>query len=172
MLTDKYNQVKYKLGRIPTILDFHKLGEIEPMLFINYAKTYDNFLRMVDKDYKITFLPKEEQILAFISALMIDGKRPHELLMLKMMIEDEFINNQIFSWMTRNGVSLDSRESEDIINYKQTGLKICLLIKKSDGEGTDFYYMGEVEPIKWNETTIRNNKGKNKGKNQLRKHCF
>lgn len=318
MLTDKYNQVKYKLGRIPTILDFYKLGEIEPMLFINYAKTYDNFLRMVDKDYKITFSPKEEQILAFISALIIDGKRPHELLMLKMMIEDriinedsfknelekigekykavdynsakrilnmefiagadikkysdielisdeksakdmfmrsisfwnklkhmefrrelnnlieygmlrykdlysehddnnmvlyqkysrkdvcrlmnwdkdesstmygyrikhntcpifvtyekksdisdstkyedEFINNQIFSWMTRNGVSLNSRESEDIINYKQTGLKICLFIKKSDGEGTDFYYMGEVEPIKWNETTIRNNKGKN-----------
>ena len=318
MLTDKYNQVKYKLGRIPTILDFYKLGEIEPMLFINYAKTYDNFLRMVDKDYKITFSLKEEQILAFISALIIDGKRPHELLMLKMMIEDriinedsfknelekigekykavdynsakrilnmefiagadikkysdielisdeksakdmfmrsisfwnklkhmefrrelnnlieygmlrykdlysehddnnmvlyqkysrkdvcrlmnwdkdesstmygyrikhntcpifvtyekksdisdstkyedEFINNQIFSWMTRNGVSLNSRESEDIINYKQTGLKICLFIKKSDGEGTDFYYMGEVEPIKWNETTIRNNKGKN-----------
>lgn len=317
MLTDKYNQVKYKLGRIPTILDFYKLGEIEPMLFINYAKTYDNFLRMVDKDYKITFSLKEEQILAFISALIIDGKRPHELLMLKMMIEDriinedsfknelekigekykavdynsakrilnmefiagadikkysdielisdeksakdmfmrsisfwnklkhvefrrelnnlieygmlrykdlysehddnnmvlyqkysrkdvcrlmnwdkdesstmygyrikhntcpifvtyekksdisdstkyedEFINNQIFSWMTRNGVSLNSRESEDIINYKQTGLKICLFIKKSDGEGTDFYYMGEVEPIKWNETTIRNNKGK------------
>lgn len=317
MLTDKYNQVKYKLGRIPTILDFYKLGEIEPMLFINYAKTYDNFLRMVDKDYKITFSLKEEQILAFIFALIIDGKRPHELLMLKMMIEDriinedsfknelekigekykavdynsakrilnmefiagadikkysdielisdeksakdmfmrsisfwnklkhvefrrelnnlieygmlrykdlysehddnnmvlyqkysrkdvcrlmnwdkdesstmygyrikhntcpifvtyekksdisdstkyedEFINNQIFSWMTRNGVSLNSRESEDIINYKQTGLKICLFIKKSDGEGTDFYYMGEVEPIKWNETTIRNNKGK------------
>lgn len=38
---------------------------------------------MVDKDYKITFSLKEEQILAFISALIIDGKRPHELLMLK-----------------------------------------------------------------------------------------
>lgn len=74
--------------------------------------------------------------------------------------EDAFINNQTFSWMTRNGVSLTSRESVDIINYKETGLKICLFIKKSDGEGTDFYYMGEVEPIKWTETTIRNDKGK------------
>lgn len=62
--------------------------------------------------------------------------------------------------MTRNGVSLTSRESVDIINYKETGLKICLFIKKSDGEGTDFYYMGEVEPVKWTETTIRNDKGK------------
>ena len=74
--------------------------------------------------------------------------------------EDAFVNNQIFSWMTRNGVSLDSRESVDIINAKETGLKICLFIKKSDGEGTDFYYMGEVEPIEWKQTTIQNDKGK------------
>lgn len=45
MLTDKYNQVKYKLGRIPTILDFYKLGEIDPMLFIKYAKTYEQFFK-------------------------------------------------------------------------------------------------------------------------------
>lgn len=317
MLTDKYNQVKYKLGRIPTILDFYKLGEVDPMLFIQYAKTYDNFLRMVDKDYKVSFSEKEEQILAFVSALVVDGKRPHELIMLKMMMEDqivnedtfskelekigevykpadyissmrmlkmefiagsdvkkysdielfsrsesekgiltrsghfyekllhmdfrreldqlieygmlryqdmyaehddnnmvlyqkysrkdvcrllnwdkdesstmygyrikhntcpifvtyekkedisdstkyedEFINHQMFSWMTRNGVSLDSRESMDIINYKESGLKICLLVKKSDGEGTDFYYMGEVEPVQWRQTSIQNDKGK------------
>ena len=74
--------------------------------------------------------------------------------------EDAFIDNRFFSWMTRNGVSLDSRESVDIINYKKTGLKICLFIKKSDGEGMDFYYMGEAEPVQWRETTIQNNKGK------------
>lgn len=317
MLTDKYNQVKYKLGRIPTILDFYKLGEIDPMLFIKYAKTYDSFLRIVDKDYNITFTDKEEQILAFVSALIIDGKRPHELLMLKMMLEgtnieentfaqqlnkigekfkkadydsairmmnldfvtgsdatkfsdmelvsslelksgmlkrslafvkklrnvrfreelknlvkygmmrykdmysnhdennlvlygkysrkdvcrlmnwdrdesstmygyrikhntcpifvtyekkddisestkyeDQFINQQTFSWMTRNGVAIDSRESQEIINSEQSGLKIVLFIKKSDGEGTDFYYMGEVNPVDWRQTTIKNNKGR------------
>ncbi len=316
-LTDKYNQVKFKLGRIPTIIDYYKLGEVDPMLFINYAKTYDNFLRMVDKDYRIAFTEKEETILAFISALVIDGKRPHELLMLKMMLdgnnieqksfenklnnigerfrkddyessikmlnmdfvagadskkfsdiqffaesganigmlqrslafknklnnsqfreelqnlieygfmrykdmytkhdennlvlyekysrkdvcrlmnwdkdesstmygyrikhntcpifvtyekkddisestkyEDQFIDGQTFSWMTRNGVSLDSRESQEIINCAKSGLKICLFIKKSDGEGTDFYYMGKVTPVSWRQTTIQNNKGK------------
>lgn len=44
--------------------------------------------------------------------------------------------------MTRNGVAIDSRESQEIINSEQSGLKIVLFIKKSDGEGTDFYYMG------------------------------
>ena len=84
-------QVKFKIGRIPTIIDFYKLGEIDPMLFINYAKTYDNFQRAVDKDYTVVFTEKEEQILAFISSLIIDGKRPHELLMLKMMLDGKSV---------------------------------------------------------------------------------
>lgn len=33
-------------------------------------------------------------------------------------------------------------------------------MKKSDGEGSDFYYLGEAEPINWHETTIKNDKGK------------
>lgn len=317
MLADKYMQVKFKLGRIPTIIDFYKLGEIDPMLFINYAKTYDNFLRIVDKDYNVIFTEKEEQILAFISALIIDGKRPHELIMLKMILggenvekdmfakkladigekfreadynsaarmmslkfiagadankfadiellsaldlksgmikrsitfleklrnlkfkeelsnlleygmmryrdmyanhddnnlvlygkysrkdvcrlmnwdkdesstmygyrikygtcpifvtyekkddisestkyEDQFINQNTFSWLTRNGVALNSRESQEIINCEKSGLKIVLFIKKSDGEGSDFYYMGKVKPKSWSQTTIKNNKGK------------
>lgn len=61
--------------------------------------------------------------------------------------------------MTRNGVALNSRESQEIINYEKSGLKIVLFIKKSDGEGSDFYYMGKVKPKSWSQTTIKNNKG-------------
>nr|MCR5516329.1 DUF3427 domain-containing protein [Lachnospira sp.] len=32
-------------------------------------------------------------------------------------------------------------------------------IKKSDGEGSDFYYMGNVKPIEWQQKTIKNDKG-------------
>lgn len=35
-----------------------------------------------------------------------------------------------------------------------------MFIKKSDGEGTDFYYMGKVTPAEWKQTTIENDKGK------------
>lgn len=53
--------------------------------------------------------------------------------------EDEFINNQVFSWMTRSRVSADSIESRKLIASSDSGLKILLFVKKSDGEGTDFY---------------------------------
>lgn len=319
LLKEKYYQLKDRIGRIPTILDFYEYGEIDPMLFVEYSGTYDNFVRKFDPAYKVNFTADESAMLEFVSSLLINGKRLHELLMIQMLIddgevnqvyfmskmqslkanyrtcdylsaisvlnkefintqseqkkymnveffdserlqkesavraeffrkklmkkdfleelqnlvtyglkkykdiysdhdednlvlyekysrkdvcrllnwerddsstvygyrikyntcpifvtykkkediaestkyEDEFINEQIFSWMTRSKVSIDSPESKEIINSAKTGLKIYLFIKKSDGEGTDFYYMGKVNPIGWEETTIQNDKGQN-----------
>ena len=73
--------------------------------------------------------------------------------------EDQFVNKEIFSWMTRSNVKLDSKEPKAIINHMETNLGIHLFIKKSDDEGKDFYYIGQVTPFDWLETTIKNNKG-------------
>ena len=74
--------------------------------------------------------------------------------------EDAFINPNYFSWMTRNRVTLEHREVEAIRNHKASGLRILLFVKKSDGEGTDFYYMGDMEPVEFTQMTITNDKGK------------
>lgn len=74
--------------------------------------------------------------------------------------EDVFLANNLFSWMTRSRVSVDSDEAQKLIHYKENGLKILLFIKKSDGEGSDFYYMGLAEPICWEQTKISNDDGK------------
>lgn len=71
---------------------------------------------------------------------------------------DEFENKNIFSWMTRSRVSLDSKEARSIIENRN--LKIYLFIKKHDSEGIGFYYIGKVKPVKWIETTITDDKGK------------
>jgi len=64
---------------------------------------------------------------------------------------DKFIDPKYFSWMTRS-VGNWRKESADIMKFESTGLKIYLFIKKSDGEGTDFYYMGKIKPITAIET--------------------
>lgn len=321
MLTEKYNILKDRLGCIPTILDFYENGEIDPMLFVEYSGSYDKFVRLVDKEYKITFSDKEERILEYVSNVIMNGKRIHELLMLRLLLDNgefsknefrealenngekyresdyvssyriitkeflnsdadrkryydvEFINkgdvseklltrtlsfydklknalfqkelqtlieyglcrykdmyknhddnnlvlyqkysrkdvcrilnwdkdcsstvygyrikhgtcpifvtyekednisdttkypdeferissnpeefsSKIFSWMTRSRVTLSSPEAQQLIHAKESGLKVLLFLKKSDGEGTDFYYMGEVDPVDWKQTTI------------------
>lgn len=318
MLIEKYNLLKDRLGKIPSVMDFYEYGEIDPLLFINYAGTYHAFLQMADKDYQVQLTEKETATLEFISQNVVSGKRVYELLMLRQLLkygelhkeelrdtirnefhrelsekayesainvlsggfmntqsekkkfadieilkndagqmysrlhsydqgtkqlafirqmndlinlgicryrdlysdnqdemglslyqkysrkdvcrilnwerddsstvygykikngtcpifvtyekkediasstkyEDEFLTNNIFSWMTRSRVSIDSDEAQKLIHYQENGLKILLFVKKSDGEGSDFYYMGLAEPIYWEQTEISNDHGK------------
>lgn len=317
MLKEKYNILKDRLGRIPTIIDFYDYGEVDPMLFIEYTKeSYHAFLKRIEPYYKVVLSKQQEEMLSFVSQLLINGKRPHELLLLKMLLNatsldishfkdilesvggtfreadyysalnvinknwlnskadkdkyrevkwidseendrkslarasiyasalisgdfriqlqesidygllrykdiysktdennlvlyekysrkdvcrilnwdkddsstvygyrykygtcpifvtynkqdnissstkypDHFINEQLFNWMTRSRVSLDSKETQQIIHANEKGEKIFLFVKKSDDEGSDFYYMGEVNPVSWKQTTIRDDK--------------
>lgn len=60
--------------------------------------------------------------------------------------EDRFISNSEFEWLSKSKRTLESPDVKSIMNYED-GLRLPLFIKKSNDEGTDFYYMGEVTPI-------------------------
>lgn len=312
-LAEKYQSLKNRLGKIPTVLEFYEYGEIDPILFIKYSGTYHRFVEMVDKEYKGNISEEQNRILEFVSQFIVEGKRPHELLILKNLIQqktlfvkdiinkiykdygikvldesvksafdllegkflnsqsdkkkygninlisidrknggrhlssyflqlqevdfyeqlnnlielglrrfkdiyltnfdesgfslyqkysrkdvcrilnwekdesstiygyrikhgtcpifvtynkkedisdstkydDQFINNQVFSWMTRSTGNW-RKESEQIMDCAKNGLKIYLFIKKSDGEGSDFYYMGRCTPLTAQETINTN----------------
>ena len=62
--------------------------------------------------------------------------------------------------MTRSRVTLESAEVLKIKAYNESGMRIPLFIKKSAGEGTDFYYMGDMEPIDFIQTEIDSGEGK------------
>lgn len=312
LFKEKYNNLKFKLGRIPMLLDFYENGEMDPLLILNHTAMdcYYSFLKKADKDYDEYLSEEEISSLKFISKNLASGKRPHELLILKSLIYngyfsvesieqllkteydiqndvksiesaidvlnldfskkdkkdfpelsfmnefqisnefkeylahetyrkhildvinygllkykteynaqvegenltlyakysrrdvcrllnwpnddsstlygyrvkhntcpifvtydkkedisdstkylDEFVNKDVFSWMTRSRLKLDSKEVVAIKNYQKTNLKIHLFIKKSDDEGKDFYYMGQVEPFDFIQTTIKSKDG-------------
>ena len=73
---------------------------------------------------------------------------------------DEFESPKIFSWMTRSRLTLDSPEVQKIINAERDGLDMRLFIKKSDSEGSDFYYFGRVKPIQWRQTIQSDDDGR------------
>lgn len=74
--------------------------------------------------------------------------------------EDQFIDPDTFSWMTRSRVTLESSEAQQIINAQENGLDLHLFAKKSDSEGGDFYYLGPVVPKSWHQTTILDDAGR------------
>lgn len=60
--------------------------------------------------------------------------------------EDEFLNNSELVWMSKSKRTLESPDVQAIMNYK-SGLRLPLFIKKSNDEGNEFYYMGDVTPM-------------------------
>lgn len=76
--------------------------------------------------------------------------------------EDKFITKKEFNWMTRSNLKIESKEVQEIINYQENGNKFYLFIKKSDDEGNEFYYIGQVIPTKHKQTTIMNDKQQEK----------
>jgi superfamily II DNA or RNA helicase len=72
---------------------------------------------------------------------------------------DVFESPRIFSWMTRSRLTLESPEVRKLINAERDGIDMRLFVKKSDSEGSDFYYFGRVRPIDWRQTVQRDDHG-------------
>jgi superfamily II DNA or RNA helicase len=74
--------------------------------------------------------------------------------------EDGFLNKFEFQWMSKSKRNLNSPDVQII--RKHNNLRIPLFIKKSNDEGTDFYYMGDITPIDetFIQTTLDDDNGK------------
>ncbi len=74
--------------------------------------------------------------------------------------EDHFSSPSRFHWMTKSRRNLGSNDVVTIKNYR-SGLRLPLFIKKSNDEGKEFYYMGDITPIddSFEETTMKDDKG-------------
>ena len=69
LFKEKYNNLKFKLGRIPMLLDFYENGEMDPLLILNHTAMdcYYSFLKKADKDYDEYLSEEEISSLKFIS---------------------------------------------------------------------------------------------------------
>ncbi|MFO8069413.1 MAG: DUF3427 domain-containing protein, partial [Alkalibacterium sp.] len=63
----------------------------------------------------------------------------------QMAYEDELLDSTTMKWFTKAPRTLKSPEVEKLKNPKDWIFR--LFVKKSDDEGSDFYYLGEVTPV-------------------------
>ena len=73
--------------------------------------------------------------------------------------KDKFLDNYTFQWMSKSNRTLNSPEI--ILMRNNDELRLPLFIKKSNDEGQDFYYIGDVKPIKdsFVQESMSNDKG-------------
>lgn len=119
IIKKSYRDLKYRLGKIPFLIDFYENGEIDPLVILDNYKTYYHFLQSVDKDVCKEILSEREILtLEYISRVVARGKRPHEVEILSEIIERGQANkNFIISRIEREyNQKISEREIESAIS--------------------------------------------------------
>ncbi len=89
-LTNDYKLLKFKIGKIPMMVDFLKYGSRNPNGFVETFKSYYNFINIVENKLPENVLnDKEIKMLELFSSEVLNGKRLGEIVILKKMIDSK-----------------------------------------------------------------------------------
>lgn len=89
IIKESYQDLKNRLGRIPYLSEFIKYNVIDIERIFAKTGSYHSFLQKVESDYHIVLSDEEEKFLEFISLKYVNGKRPHELEIIKLLLNEE-----------------------------------------------------------------------------------
>lgn len=95
-LRDSYLSLKERIGRTPYLLDFVKYHSVSPVIIAQNKlfKHYGDFLNKMGE--QIILSSAESRILFFMTKELLNGKRPHELLLLKSLLKEQQISESEF----------------------------------------------------------------------------
>ena len=139
LLKKEYQNLKYKLGRIPKLKDFDVMGELDPLRIIAKCGSYHNFLTKYEDDYSRNYTEEQSGILEFISTRFAAGIRIHELSLLRILVGFECVHDLWELHMEKTyGIKVDDSIRNSVrsvlTNNFFRGSKICpdLIDKESD----------------------------------------
>lgn len=97
IIRDSYVSLKNRLGRVPYLLDFYENGEVDPLVIIKEYKTYQAFLKSMEKEnYQGKFTGDEITTLEYLSKTVLSGARPYELEILRKLLKEGTVNFEKF----------------------------------------------------------------------------
>ena len=116
LLKESYTSLKYKLGRIPSILEFKEHGSIEVTKIFEKCGSYYAFLKKYEPDYEISLSEKEAQVIEYMSKKLISYKRIHELAVLKFLIcrQDRLLSYYSKFMKTEYGLDVSATIEESV----------------------------------------------------------
>lgn len=91
LIKQNYKNLKDKLGKIPSLLDFDRYGEMDVLRIFdnNSLGSYYKFLVKYEPDYTVRLSAEQEKIVEFVSRKIANGKRIHEIELLDLMLTDQ-----------------------------------------------------------------------------------
>ena len=155
-IIESYQSLKRKLGRRPTLTDFDKYGEMDPLRILSYMDSvpdykkrkicsYHGFKVALD-ELEETLTDGQNHILEFISQKFASGKRLNEILMLETLMRARRNDDIMRLWankMADNGLRCGACAAENMLSlmkgeYYDCGsagkrFKDCILLEEVNG---------------------------------------
>lgn len=91
-LINDYKLLKYKIGKIPMMMDFILHGGRDPYAYVLYSKSYFNFIESLEEEFKSKLDLEMIQLLELISSEINNSKRIEETELLKLLVEKEKVS--------------------------------------------------------------------------------
>lgn len=88
-LRKDYNLLKFKIGKVPMMMDFIDHGSRDPYLYVDRSRSFFNFVHKEEKDFDPDIDQKSIKLLELFSKEINNAKRVEESLILKMLLEKE-----------------------------------------------------------------------------------
>ena len=101
-LVADYNLLKYKLGKIPMMVDFVEHGSRDPMLYVSYSKSYFNFVQSVEDGMDSLLNDQEKKLIELFANEINNSKRVEESIILKHLIQHNKISIEDFRSQIKN----------------------------------------------------------------------
>lgn len=114
---NSYELVKFKLGSKPMMMDFVRLGDKDPYLFVQKKKSYFNFRQAVDAGETSMGQP-HEKVLQMISIEIANGKRLEEIALLQQLLDKTQVSRQEFMkyFSDRYGLNISEASFNGAVN--------------------------------------------------------
>lgn len=186
-LKNDYQLLKYKLGHVPTMMDFVNHGSRDPFLYVSYGRSsYYSFVNKIDPNAIPIIDTATEKHLSFFSLEIANGKRATELVLLQALLNEKEISVDKLKHLV-SSVSVEPNNSEivsalNVINgtffIKNDFIKYSI---PKDGfvsfKNNSFMPSRELQNIIENKDTVKYLKdiidyGINKFKQGFKKHSY
>ena len=86
-LKKAFVELQNRLGRVPLLLDFARFDLVDPNVIATKQKNYLRFLDKIGANDEVAST-YQDSVLTFLSEELLNGKRPHEILLLKELLSN------------------------------------------------------------------------------------
>ena len=135
IIKKEYHYLKQVVGKVPSLVDFFEHGAIDPALIFQKYKSYVDFLVAVkEDDIDLDISSMGMSILRYVSSELGNGMRPHEGLILELLLEKEGITlaDVYDELVLRYGITNDEESVESAVRILRNEFLVSGHRKKYD----------------------------------------